>query len=152
MTMIDLEKLIEWLGVEGVIAGIDGSELTIGEIGELIPDWKPAGHSKLKRHDLIRAMVEHKRRELTKKPEELMAMDAESLKAYFLSIKASRKEILELLESLDIRPGSVARNNLTEFASREISDIGMYKRVAQGAKGADSEDNRAPSLPDTKSP
>lgn len=136
--MIDLEKLIEWLGVDGTIAGLDVSDLTATEITELVPEWKPTGHSKLKRLDLINAVVHRKRYELTKKPEELMTMDAESLKAYFLSIKASRKEILDLLESLDIRPGSVARNNLTEFAAREISDIGMYKRVAQGAKVPDS--------------
>ncbi|GGX83589.1 hypothetical protein [Vogesella alkaliphila] len=135
--MIDLVKLIEWLGVEGAIAGLEESELTAAEISELMPEWKPTGYSKLKRNDLIRALIKRTRQKLTKSPEELMAMDAESLKAYFLSIKASRKEILELLESLDIRPGSVARNNLTEFAAREISDIGMYKRVAQGAKTSD---------------
>ncbi|WP_187394814.1 hypothetical protein [Zoogloea oleivorans] len=132
--MIDLEKLIEWLGVEGAIAGLDGSDLTTAELGELIPDFKRSGHIKLKRRDLIQALIERKRLDLMKKPEELMAMDAESLKRYLLSIKASKKEILDLLESLDIRPGSVARNNLTEFAAREISDIGMYRRVAQGTK------------------
>ncbi|OOG82825.1 hypothetical protein B0E41_14135 [Hydrogenophaga sp. A37] len=132
--MIDLEKLIEWLGVEGTIAGLDGSDLTTAEVGELMPAFKISGLSKLKRRDLIKAVVEQKRLDLTKKPDELMAMNAEALKAYFLSIKASKREILNLLESLDIRPGSVARNNLTEFAAREISDIGMYRRVAQGTK------------------
>lgn len=139
--MIELEKLIEWLGVDGAIAGLDVSDLTSAELSELMPEYKPHGHSKMKRRDIIRALVERKRSELTKKPEELMGMDADSLKAYFLSIKASRREILELLESLDIRPGSVARNNLTEFAAREISDIGMYRRVAQGAK-ANEDDAR----------
>lgn len=137
---IDLEKLIVWLGVEGAIAGLDGSDLTAAELSELMPESKLPGHAKMKRRDLIRALVERKRLDLTKKPEELMEMDAEALKAYFLSIKASKKEILDLLESLDIRPGSVARNNLTEFAAREISDIGMYRRVAQGAKPGDGQD------------
>lgn len=144
--MIDLEKLIEWLGVEGAIAGLDGSDLTAAELGELMPvESRLSGHSKLKRRDLIKGLVEQKRLDLTKKPEELMTMDADALKAYFLSIKASKKEILDLLESLDIRPGSVARNNLTEFAAREISDIGMYRRVAQGTK---SDNGRGGSNPD----
>lgn len=138
--MIDLEKLIEWLGVEGAIAGLDASDLTSAEISELMPDAKFSGHSKLKRRDLIKALVERKRLDLTKKPEELMAMDADALKAYFMSIKASKKEILDLLESMDIRPGSVARNNLTEFAAREISDIGMYRRVAQGSNSGSSDE------------
>lgn len=137
---IDLEKLIGWLGVEGAIAGLDGSDLTAAELGEFVQEFKLPGHSKMKRRDLIRALVERKRLDLTKKPEELMEMDADALKTYFLAIKASKKEILDLLESLDIRPGSVARNNLTEFAAREISDIGMYRRVAQGAKSGDGND------------
>ena len=142
--MIDLEKLIEWLGVEGAIAGLDASDLTSAEINELMPDAKFSGHSKLKRRDLIKALVERKRLDLSKKPEELMAMDADALKAYFMSIKASKKEILDLLESMDIRPGSVARNNLTEFAAREISDIGMYRRVAQGSNSGSSDESGGP--------
>jgi hypothetical protein len=142
--MIDLEKLIEWLGVEGAIAGLDASDLTSAEINELMPDAKFSGHSKLKRRDLIKALVERKRLDLNKKPEELMAMDADALKAYFMSIKASKKEILDLLESMDIRPGSVARNNLTEFAAREISDIGMYRRVAQGSNSGSSDESGGP--------
>jgi hypothetical protein len=97
--MIDPEKLIEWLGMEGAIAGLDGSDLTSAELSELMPEPKLAGHSKLKRRELIKALVEKKRHDLTKKPEELMTMDANALKAYFLSIKASKKEILDLLES-----------------------------------------------------
>lgn len=141
---IDLEKLIEWLGVEGAIAGLGGSDLTAAELGELMPDSKLPGHSKRKRLDLIRALVERKRLDLTKKPEELMLMDADALKTYFLSIKASKKEILGLLESLDIRSGSVARNNLAAFAAREISEIGMYRRVAQGAEPGDGNDTGNP--------
>jgi len=133
--MIDIEKLIEWLGVEGAVAGLDGSDLTVAELGDLVPKGsKLSGLSKLKRRDLVRKIVEQKRLDMTKKPEELMRMDADALKNYFLAIKASKKEIIELLESMDIRPGSVARNNLTEFAAREISDIGMYQRIAQGDK------------------
>ncbi|WP_189654501.1 hypothetical protein [Pseudomonas oryziphila] len=139
--MIDLATLIEWLGVDGAIAGLEASELTTTEIFDLIPGYKPAGHSKLKRKDLIRLFVERKRRELTKAPEELMVMDASELKTYFTSIKATKSELLYLLEALDIRPGSVAKNNLTEFAAREISDIGMYKRVALGVKQDSQEEN-----------
>ena len=141
---IDLEKLIGWLGVEGAIAGLDGSDLTAAELGEFVQESKIPRHSKMKRRDLIRALVERKRLDLTKKPEELMEMDADALKTYFIAIKSSKKEILDLLESLDIRPGSVARNNLTEFAAREISDIGMYRRVAQGAKSGDGNDAGTP--------
>lgn len=139
--MIELDKLLQWLGIEGAIAGLEASDLTASEIAELMPDYKPNWHSKMKRLDLIRAIVEKKRADLTKKPAELMKMDADALKSYFTNIKVSKKELLSLLESMDIRPGSVARHNLIEFAAREISDIGMYKRVAQGSKSSDVEND-----------
>lgn len=141
MPVIELDKLLQWLGVEGAIAGLEASDLTTLEIAELIQDYKPNGHSKMKRLDLIRAIVEKKRADITKKPAELIEMDADALKSYFVEIKASKKELLSLLESMDIRPGSVARHNLIEFAAREISDIGMYKRVAQGSKSIDVGNN-----------
>ncbi len=59
-------------------------------------------------------------------------MDADSLRTYFFDIKATHAEILTLLQKMDIRPGSAAKKNLAEFAAREISDIGMYRRVASG--------------------
>ncbi|MFC5526176.1 hypothetical protein ACFPPA_10520 [Rhodanobacter ginsengisoli] len=131
--MINVEKLIEWLGVEGAIAGLDGSDLTISELLEACQRESPP-HSKMKRRDVVKWIVEEVRSLQTKGPDELMAMDADSLRDYFISIRASRDEILGLLAALDIRPGSVARRNLTEFAAREISDIGMYRRVARGGK------------------
>jgi len=68
-----------------------------------------------------------------------MQMDIEALKAYFIEIKASREEILALLLELDIRPGSSAKTSLVDFAAREISDIGMYRRVASGGDRKDGE-------------
>ncbi|MCL6691049.1 hypothetical protein M8R19_20295 [Pseudomonas sp. R3.Fl] len=130
--MIDLELLISWLGTDGAKAGIEHSDLTVSEIAELLPNRKPSNISKIKRGELINWVVDRKRAELTKSPEELMEMDESQLINYFNSIKASSKEILDLLISMDIRPGSSSKKNITEFAAREISDIGMYRRVAKG--------------------
>jgi hypothetical protein len=131
--MINVETLIEWLGVEGAIAGLDGSDLTISELMEVSKKEHPP-QSKMKRRDVVKWIVDDVRSQQTKSPDELMSMDADSLRDYFISIRASKDEILGLLAALDIRPGSVARRNLTEFAAREISDIGMYRRVAKGSK------------------
>lgn len=136
--MIDLEILISWLGADGAKAGLLGSDLTISEIFEL-SNRKPSNASKMKRGEVIEWIVDRKRSDLTRSADELMQMNAEELKNYFVSIKCSNKEILELLVSLDIRPGSVAKKNILDFAAREISDIGMYNRVA---KGSHSDKNR----------
>jgi hypothetical protein len=130
--MINLEQLIDWLGTSGAIAGLVKSDLTVQEIVELTSSSKPPGFAKMKREEVVEWLVLSRRREMTKSPDELMQMDSEALRMYFSRLKFSREEFLELLATLDIRPGSVARKNLAEFAAREISDIGMYKRVAKG--------------------
>lgn len=135
--MIDLAQLVNWLGPEGAIAGLDKSDLTISELREFDAARSIRDGSKLKRADLIRGLIKNVGGRITISADELMQMDAVSLQAYFQNVKASRSEIIELLLSLDIRPGSAARRNLFQFAAQEISDIGMYKRVAQGGQRKD---------------
>jgi hypothetical protein len=132
-----LEELVRWLGPEGAEAGLLHSDLTIAEIAELDPDGLPSKSGKLKRGEMISAVVAAARARMSKSPEELMSMDADSLRTYFIDIKATHAEILNLLQKMDIRPGSAAKKNLAEFAAREISDIGMYRRVASGANSKD---------------
>ena len=132
------------MGPEGAQAGLEHSELTVAELIELDPELaSKKSIVKLKRAELIKELIVSVRLRSTKSPEELMAMDADSLKNYFIGIKASREELLSLLLRLDIRPGSAARKNLTEFAAREISDIGMYKRVAMGRSDLDSDKQKS---------
>lgn len=129
--MNSIRDLIKMLGREGAISGLIASDLTISEITELCPSDFNAP-SKIKRDDLIVRVVNHEREKLSKTPDQLIEMDSDALKAYFAEARFTKVELLELLSALDIRPGSAARNNLAEFAAREISDIGMYKRVAKG--------------------
>lgn len=139
--MIDLVKLIDWLGVNGAIAGLIKSDLTISEITALSTE-KPKGVSKMKREEIIEWLIRNTRKQTTKKPEELMEMDLESLREYFSKIKISSDELTALLSSWDIRPGNTGKKNLIDFAAREISDIGMYKRIAKGGKASQIDDEQ----------
>ncbi|HDH9122741.1 TPA: hypothetical protein PJO72_004886, partial [Escherichia coli] len=51
--MIDIQKLISWLGVEGAKAGLDKSEMTNAELIESFGNLLPKNPSKLKRSDLV---------------------------------------------------------------------------------------------------
>ncbi|CAH5762367.1 MULTISPECIES: hypothetical protein [Gammaproteobacteria] len=130
--MIDIQKLISWLGVEGAKAGLDKSEMTNSELLESFANLLPKNSSKLKRSEIIEEVVLATRKMTHKSVEELMEMSKEELSSYFHDQKYSRKELLDLLYTLEIRPGSSAKKNLTEFTISEISEIGMYKRVAKG--------------------
>jgi len=130
--MIDIQKLISWLGVEGAKAGLYKSEMTNSELLESFANLLPKNSSKLKRSEIIEEVVLATRKMTHKSVEELMEMSKEELSSYFHDQKYSRKELLDLLYTLEIRPGSSAKKNLTEFTISEISEIGMYKRVAKG--------------------
>ena len=124
--MIDIQKLISWLGVEGAKAGLDKSEMTNSELLESFANLLPKNSSKLKRSEIIEEVVLATRKMTHKSVEELMEMSKEELSSYFHDQKYSRKELLDLLYTLEIRPGSSAKKNLTEFTICEISEIGMY--------------------------
>lgn len=130
--MIDIQKLISWLGVDGARAGLDKSEMTNSELLVSFADLLPKNSSKLKRAEIIEEIILATRKKSQKSVEELMDLTKEELTNYFHEQKYSRKELLDLLYVLEIRPGSSAKKNLTEFTISEISDIGMYKRVAKG--------------------
>jgi len=129
--MTTLPDIVLFLGRDGAIAGLAASDLTIAELHELSPDL-PLGGTKVKREDLIRRIVDHVRMTFLKSPAEMMSMEADDLREYFMRMRYSKSEIIDLLELLEIRPGGSMRRNLADFAAREISDIGMFKRVAQG--------------------
>lgn len=135
--MIELSQIISLLGPKGAIAGLMESNLTIAEIIELDPSSSYRSTPKLKREELIIRIVNNMRKQMTKSPEELMHMDADALMEYFHELKFSRAEILEILNSMEIRPGSVALKNLTVFAAREISEIGMYRRISHGRENVE---------------
>ncbi|WP_096292200.1 ParA family protein [Escherichia coli] len=123
----DIEMLRKALQV-----GLDKSEMTNAELIESFGNLLPKNPSKLKRSDLVEEIILATRRMTHKSVEELMEMSKEDLYSYFHDQKYSRKELLDLLYTLEIRPGSSAKKNLTEFTISEISDIGMYRRVAKG--------------------
>ncbi|MFY9261716.1 MAG: hypothetical protein WAO71_14580 [Gallionella sp.] len=134
---INIEKLIDWLGPKGAIAGLSESDVTISEISELVKNlsWdKPVGFSKMKREEMIVWMICEARSHSKKTNEELGEMDYDSLVTYFKEIKITNEELSELLTSFGFSTKSTRKRNALEFAAREISDLGMYKRVSMGAQ------------------
>ena len=133
---LNLEKLIGWLGSNGAIAGLEGSDMSISELNELAVRHGLTARKGWKRREIIVDLVNGKSTRIDKTKDELMAMTHEDLASYFRKREISRTEMLGLLDELDIRPGIDAKKDLVDFAAREISDLGMFRRVARGRKSA----------------
>ena len=136
MREVNVEKLIEWLGPDGAIAGLEQSDITVPELYEMAIRNGAAVERKTRRADIIVDLVNRNSTRVEKTVDELLAMSREDLCNYFRSRKVSRTELLKLLLQFDICPSPRDRANLMDFAAREISDVGMYQRVAKGARRA----------------
>ncbi|MCY4150438.1 MAG: hypothetical protein OXF73_14020 [Gammaproteobacteria bacterium] len=136
MKDIKIEKLVEWLGREGAIAGLETSHVTVSQLSELASRCGLAVDWQSKRSEIIVDLVNGSVCKIDKTAEELMEMSHSDLKNYFSDRKVSRPELLKLLMDLDICPMPGGRGSLMDFAAREISDIGMYQRVARGTPRA----------------
>ncbi len=134
MRELNVEKLIEWLGRDGAIAGLEASDITVPEFCDLAVRYGLTPEKKGRRRDIIVDLVNRDAVRIDKTTEELLTMKHEELVKYFEDKKVSRTELLRLVSQLDIRIGREGNKNLVDFAAREISDLGMYERVAKGAR------------------
>jgi len=130
--MVDVKKLVEWLGPEGASVGLERSDLTVAVLRELASSAELSLPKKLGRSKLIAAIIDAHDRKIDRTVNELLAMDQDRLGTYLRDVSPSRRELMRLLAEIDIRPPGKTRGNLLDFVVREISDIGMYQRVAKG--------------------
>jgi len=135
MTELELEKLVEWLGPDGAIAGLESSHLTNSDLYDLAIHCGLSLDRKTRRSDIVNELVNWRVVRIEKPADELLTTNYEDLKAYFLAKRVSRTELLRILSKFDIQPKSEEMKNLIDFAAREISDLGMYERVAKGRTG-----------------
>ncbi len=80
--------------------------MTNAEIIEYFGNLLPKNPSKLKRSDRVEEIILATSRMTHKTVEELREMSKKYLYSYFNDKKYSRKELLDFLYTLEIRPGS----------------------------------------------
>ena len=134
MREVDVKKLIDWLGRDGAIAGLERSDITLPELHEIATHYGLSVEKRTKRDDIIIDLVNRDVVRIDKTTDELLAMKHEDLRKYFRDRRVSRTELLNLASKFDIRVERGASTNLVDFMAREISDFGIYQRVAKGAR------------------
>jgi hypothetical protein len=128
----DLDILIEWLGPAGVKAGLQDSKLSIRELVDLAKQRGLPLSSKPTREEVSNELAYAKVKIIETPVEKLLGMDQAEITEYFKQAKPSRSEVINMLDKLGVQVGSEASKSLYTFAAREISDMGMYQRVARG--------------------
>lgn len=129
----EIRTLIEWLGEEGARGGLDRSHLTVKELRTIAADLDASAASKAARKDIVAAIVAKVNQRIDKTKDELLTMSSSDLLDYFDSVRPSKAELLSLLLDLDFHPGSEAQKSLYKYAARQISETGMFERVASNS-------------------
>lgn len=126
----NIKTLVEWLGAEGAQAGLEHSHMTIADLRVLLESMGKSAPSKVSRRELIAELLFGATKRIEKTLDELLAMNGDELLAYFEQARPSRTELLSILSELDFRPGSEAQKSLYKYAARQISETGLFQRVA----------------------
>jgi hypothetical protein len=133
MSKPNVELLTEWLGPEGAVAGLDRSHITNAELMVLAREAGFIVEKKTSRKQIIIELVMRPLKRIDKTPDYLLAMSKDELQRYFTDRLVSDGELIDLLNLLGIAPTGRNRMKLVDFASSEISDLGMFQRVAKGS-------------------
>mgnify|MGYP001796866790 CR=1 len=134
MTKDEIATLVGWLGTKGAIAGLEKSSLTNAELMVIAREAGYSVDKKTARRQIIIELVMSDVKRIEKSKDYLLKMSSEELQRYFSDRMVSSAEIFQLLSELGIAPTGKVRGKLTDYAAREIGELGMFERVAQGNK------------------
>jgi hypothetical protein len=132
MRDLDVKQLTKWLGPEGAVAGLDRSDLTNSELMMIARTNDVSVEAKTPRRQIAIELIMGRLTRIDKPVEQLLEMSKSELQRYFADQQVSSRELRSVLEGLGIAPKGRLRTKLAEFAANEISDLGMYQRVAKG--------------------
>lgn len=132
MSDLDIGLLTQWLGAEGAVAGLEKSYLTNADLMILARKHGLQVEKKTARKQIAIEVIMSDIKRVEKTADDLQKMTKDELKRYFTERLVSNSEIMSILSEMGIAPTRKIRGKLVDFASNEISDLGMYQRVAQG--------------------
>ena len=125
-----IHMLIEWLGEDGTRSGLERSFYSVKELRTFASELNLNIPTKTPRKELISAIVSKSSQRIDKTIQELLSMSSSELLNYFDKVRPSKEELLSILGDLDFHPGGEAQKSLYKYAARQISDTGMFQRVA----------------------
>ena len=114
------------------MSALDKGHHTNAELMMLARENGVIVESKTPRRQIAIEIVMTRLKRVDKNIEQLSEMSKDELVRYFTDRMVSKAEMMSLLVSLELAPRGKIRGKFVEFAASEISDLGMYERVAKG--------------------
>lgn len=132
ITTDDVRALVMIVGRRGAQAALTNSDQIRAEdlvvaadsLGITLPKRTP-------KTELASAIIKHLDRRISKSLDELKQLSVSEIIDYFQAVDADSDEVIELLQSIDIKNHARSRKHLLEFAANQISNLGIFERLAR---------------------
>ena len=110
---------------------LEYSHYSVAELRNMVEAQGVRVAARMRRTEVVEQLMFLADQKIDKPINDLLSMSSEELLSYFDRTKPSRAELLRLLETLGFHPGSEAQKSLYKYAARQISETGMFQRVAR---------------------
>lgn len=132
ITPDDVRALVMIVGRRGAQAALSNSDQIRAEDLLVAADNLGIGLPKrTPKAELASAIIKHLDRRISKSLDELKQLSVSEIINYFQAVDADSEEIIELLQSIDIKNRARSRKDLLEFAANQISNLGIFERLAK---------------------
>lgn len=128
-----IRQLIGMLGENGARSGLENSFYTAKDLRNIAISMSLNLPAKATKKIIISEIILKVSKRIDKPIEELLLMSSTDLLSYFEKVKPKKEELLQILSELDFHPGSEYQKSLYKYAARQISETGMFQRVASSA-------------------
>ncbi|GCD60677.1 hypothetical protein [Acetobacter pasteurianus] len=128
-----IRQLIGMLGETGARIGLENSFYTAKDLRNIANSMGLNLPAKATKKIIISEIILKVSQRIDKPIEELLRMSSSELLSYFEKVKPKKEELLKILSELDFHPGSEYQKSLYKYAARQISETGMFQRVASSA-------------------
>jgi hypothetical protein len=128
----DVRALVRWLGSHGARAGLEQSKCcTIELLMAMARELGLSPAKGIRRKELVEEIIRIAARRIDKTLDELMQLGQDDLIDYFERIGIETEELVDLIKEMNLTPRDDGRRHLIEFAARELSETGRFKRISE---------------------
>ena len=128
----DVRALVRWLGSHGARVGLEQSKsCTIESLTAIARELGLSPPKAMRRKELVEEIIRIAARRIDKTLDELMQLERDDLVDYFERIGIETEELVDLIKQLNLTPRDDGRRHLIEFAARELSETGRFKRISE---------------------
>ena len=136
----DIKQIVDLVGRDGAIFALEKSKkINTKALIDLARSIGLSPKAKDSKRNVSIQIVQNVDKRIGKSLDELKGMSKDDLILYFEKVECHQDELIELLKNIDLKAQVKTNKALFEFASMQISSLGIFERLSnhEGEKLSD---------------